>query len=216
MRSPTARYGSPAHPGSEEPSILRYVARTASLALSQRQEIARMLTAATGVHPWPQPLPAAWIGQLDRREPQSYMIFLRAVHWSVCASAHGRQGHNRALSCGNVVSYSANYGPRTRTQTRAARRQNPWSGGIFGVVLMTLEGVPAVKLLLVVGAASTLALAEVAAADGEPRLHPGSRWMAVALRAFLTGRSAMSARVASRSSGMSCAGRRPGPWAAYP
>ena len=52
---------------------LRYVARTVPLALSQRQEIGRMLTAATGVHPWPQPLPAAWIGQLERREPQPYV-----------------------------------------------------------------------------------------------------------------------------------------------
>lgn len=52
---------------------LRYIARTVPLALSQRQEIARLLTAATGVHPWPQPLPAAWIGRLDRREPQPYV-----------------------------------------------------------------------------------------------------------------------------------------------
>ena len=52
---------------------LRYVARTVPLALSQRQEIGRMLTAATGSHPWPQPLPAAWIGQLERREPQPYV-----------------------------------------------------------------------------------------------------------------------------------------------
>ena len=43
------------------------------LALSQRQELGRMLTAAAGAHPWPQPLPAAWIGQLDRREPQPYV-----------------------------------------------------------------------------------------------------------------------------------------------
>ncbi|WP_213006048.1 ATP-dependent DNA ligase [Paractinoplanes toevensis] len=51
---------------------LRYVARTVPLALSQRQEIGRMLTASGGVHQWPQPLPAAWIGQVDRREPQPY------------------------------------------------------------------------------------------------------------------------------------------------
>ncbi|MCM4082265.1 hypothetical protein [Paractinoplanes hotanensis] len=43
------------------------------LALSQRQEIAQLLTTTTGAHPWPQPLPAAWIGQLDRREPQPYV-----------------------------------------------------------------------------------------------------------------------------------------------
>ncbi len=52
---------------------LRYIARTAPLALSQRQEIARALPTATSDHPWPQPLPAAWIGQLDRREPQPYV-----------------------------------------------------------------------------------------------------------------------------------------------
>lgn len=33
-----------------------------------------MLThAAAGAHPWPQPLPTAWIGQLDRHEPQPYV-----------------------------------------------------------------------------------------------------------------------------------------------
>jgi ATP-dependent DNA ligase len=52
---------------------LRYVARTVPLALSQRQEVGRMLTAATGVHPWPQPLPVAWIGQLDRPGPLAYV-----------------------------------------------------------------------------------------------------------------------------------------------
>lgn len=52
---------------------LRYVARTAPLALSQRREVGRMLTAAHGTHPWPHPLPAAWIGQLDRPEPQPYL-----------------------------------------------------------------------------------------------------------------------------------------------
>jgi ATP-dependent DNA ligase len=52
---------------------LRYIARTVPLALSQRQEAGRLLTAATDVHPWPQPLPAAWTGRLDRREPQPYV-----------------------------------------------------------------------------------------------------------------------------------------------
>lgn len=51
---------------------LRYVGRTVPLTLSQRQEAARMLTPADGEHPWPHPLPAAWIGQLDLREPQRY------------------------------------------------------------------------------------------------------------------------------------------------
>ena len=52
---------------------LRYIGRTVPLALSQRQEIGRKLTATIDDHPWPQPLPAAWIGQLDRREPQRYV-----------------------------------------------------------------------------------------------------------------------------------------------
>ncbi|MEV4705469.1 ATP-dependent DNA ligase [Actinoplanes sp. NPDC049316] len=51
---------------------LRYVGRTVPLALSQRQEAGRLLTPAGGSHPWPHPLPAAWIGQLDQREPQPY------------------------------------------------------------------------------------------------------------------------------------------------
>jgi ATP-dependent DNA ligase len=57
----------------DDQNRLRYVARTVPLTLSQRQEIGRMLTAAGGAHPWPQPLPAAWSGQLDRREPKPYV-----------------------------------------------------------------------------------------------------------------------------------------------
>lgn len=52
---------------------LRYIGRTVPLALSQRQDLGRMLTPAPDGHPWPQPLPATWIGQLDRREPQPYV-----------------------------------------------------------------------------------------------------------------------------------------------
>ncbi|GAA3945467.1 hypothetical protein [Actinoplanes auranticolor] len=53
--------------------LLCYVARTVPLTLSQRQEFGRMLAAADDAPPWPQPLPAAWSGQLDRREPQPYV-----------------------------------------------------------------------------------------------------------------------------------------------
>ena len=64
-----------------------------------------------------------------------------------------------ARELGKRGSYSATYGPHeTRTETRTARRQNPCSGGISGVVLMALEGVLTVKLLLIVGAALTQAL----------------------------------------------------------
>ena len=52
---------------------LRYIGHTVALTLSQRQEISRMLTAAGAAPPWPCPLPAAWTGQLDRREPQPYV-----------------------------------------------------------------------------------------------------------------------------------------------
>jgi hypothetical protein len=62
-----------ASPAAGRSRRLRYVARAAPLAPSQRQEIGRTLTAATGVHPLPQPLPPAWIGQLNQREPQPYV-----------------------------------------------------------------------------------------------------------------------------------------------
>lgn len=52
---------------------LRYVARTVSLGMSRRQEVSRLLTAETGDHPWPCPLPATWIGQLDQRDPMPYV-----------------------------------------------------------------------------------------------------------------------------------------------
>ena len=43
------------------------------LTVAQRAEVAAALSVAEGRHPWPQPLPAAWSGQLDRREPQQYV-----------------------------------------------------------------------------------------------------------------------------------------------
>ncbi|OJF14506.1 ATP dependent DNA ligase-like protein [Couchioplanes caeruleus] len=57
----------------DERGQLRYVARTGPLAPTQQQEAAEMLTAAADPHPWPCPLPAAWIGQLDQPEPVRYV-----------------------------------------------------------------------------------------------------------------------------------------------
>jgi hypothetical protein len=56
---------------------LRYVARTVPLTLSQQQETGPMLTAADDAQPRPQPLPAAWSGQLDRPDPQPYVEVTR-------------------------------------------------------------------------------------------------------------------------------------------
>ncbi|SIM87526.1 hypothetical protein [Micromonospora cremea] len=48
------------------------------MAIVQRRELAPLLSPprlprhGIVVHPWPQPLPASWIGQLDRPEPQRY------------------------------------------------------------------------------------------------------------------------------------------------
>jgi hypothetical protein len=76
---------------------LRYVARTVPLALSQRQEIGRMLTAATGAHPWPEPLPAAWNGQLDRPAPQSYVQMTRCWWPRSWSTRHMSEGDTAIL-----------------------------------------------------------------------------------------------------------------------
>lgn len=57
---------------------LRYVAQTHSVAAAQRRELAELLQpiachGPTVRHPWPQPLPASWNGQLDDRQPQPYI-----------------------------------------------------------------------------------------------------------------------------------------------
>ncbi|MGB2571857.1 hypothetical protein ACPFP2_25895 [Micromonospora citrea] len=59
---------------------LRYTGRTRPLTVSQRHELAAMLSPVgpaprrrSVVHPWPQPLPASWTGQLDRPEPLPYV-----------------------------------------------------------------------------------------------------------------------------------------------
>ncbi|MER7455643.1 hypothetical protein [Micromonospora sp. NPDC126480] len=58
---------------------LRYSGRTHPLNPQLRAELAAMLSPVQVlprrgalVHPWPQPLPASWSGQLDRPEPLPY------------------------------------------------------------------------------------------------------------------------------------------------
>ncbi|GIM92421.1 hypothetical protein Ato02nite_042140 [Paractinoplanes toevensis] len=74
---------------------LRYIGRTAQLTLSQQQEAGQMLTAATGDHPWPQPLPAAWIGQPERREPQPYLQVAPLLIAEIVADQAYDRGRNR-------------------------------------------------------------------------------------------------------------------------
>ncbi|MET7752377.1 ATP-dependent DNA ligase [Micromonospora sp. NPDC005367] len=60
---------------------LRYTGRTHSLGAEQRAELGGMLSplrplqrrGGTVVHPWPEPLPASWSGQLDRPESLPYV-----------------------------------------------------------------------------------------------------------------------------------------------
>lgn len=57
---------------------LRYTGRTHPLSAPQRRELALLLAppgqgrSRGGGHPWPQPLPPAWSGQLDKPEPLPY------------------------------------------------------------------------------------------------------------------------------------------------
>ncbi|GHJ52989.1 hypothetical protein Nm8I071_22960 [Nonomuraea sp. TT08I-71] len=58
---------------------LRYTGRSHPLTTGQATELAALLTPprlprpSTVAHPWPQPLPASWSGQLDRPEPLPYV-----------------------------------------------------------------------------------------------------------------------------------------------
>lgn len=58
---------------------LRYTGRTHPLSAVQRPILAGLLApfghgrSRGAVHPWPQPLPASWSGQLDRPEPLRYV-----------------------------------------------------------------------------------------------------------------------------------------------
>nr|WP_296064227.1 ATP-dependent DNA ligase [uncultured Actinoplanes sp.] len=54
---------------------LRYVGRTGALTVPQRRDVTPLLRRAGSVRsqPWPQPLPAAWLGQFQRSEPLAYV-----------------------------------------------------------------------------------------------------------------------------------------------
>jgi ATP-dependent DNA ligase len=54
---------------------LRYIGRTGSLTVAQRHEIteAAVPVEPGAGHPWPQPLPPEWSGQLDNRQPVEYL-----------------------------------------------------------------------------------------------------------------------------------------------
>jgi ATP-dependent DNA ligase len=58
---------------------LRYTGRSHPLTSNQRAALAELLSPprmprrGTVAHPWPEPLPASWSGQLDRPEPLSYV-----------------------------------------------------------------------------------------------------------------------------------------------
>ncbi|RZU76147.1 ATP dependent DNA ligase-like protein [Micromonospora kangleipakensis] len=57
---------------------LRYTGRSHPLTLDQRAALAELLSPPRiprhgTAHPWPQPLPASWTGQLDRPEPLPYV-----------------------------------------------------------------------------------------------------------------------------------------------
>ncbi|TDB69422.1 ATP-dependent DNA ligase [Micromonospora sp. KC721] len=66
---------------------LRYTGRTHPLRAPQRRELATLLSplqpaqhpGGPVTHPWPQPLPASWSGQLDRPEPLRYIQVQPAV-----------------------------------------------------------------------------------------------------------------------------------------
>ncbi|MBM0237812.1 ATP-dependent DNA ligase [Micromonospora sp. ATA32] len=68
----------------DEHGRLRYTGRTHSLRPAQRGELVNLLspypTAPSGpAHPWPQPLPASWTGQLDRPQPLPYTPVIPAI-----------------------------------------------------------------------------------------------------------------------------------------
>jgi ATP dependent DNA ligase domain len=52
---------------------LRFVGHTGVLTVPQRREVAELATPDDGEHPWPLPLPAAWLGHFDRPRPLPYV-----------------------------------------------------------------------------------------------------------------------------------------------
>ncbi|WNM40149.1 ATP-dependent DNA ligase [Micromonospora halotolerans] len=81
----------------DERGRLRYLGRTHPLRRQQRRELAGLLqpTAAPG-HPWPQPLPGGWTGQLNPAPPLPYTPVRQDLVVEVEADTayeHGRWRH---------------------------------------------------------------------------------------------------------------------------
>ncbi|SIM72370.1 ATP-dependent DNA ligase [Micromonospora cremea] len=83
---------------------LRYTGRTHPLTSAQREQLAGMLSLlhpqqhrlAAAVHPWPEPLPASWSGQLEGPEPLRYVQVEPTVVAEIDADVafeHGRWRH---------------------------------------------------------------------------------------------------------------------------
>ncbi|WP_233197113.1 ATP-dependent DNA ligase [Verrucosispora sp. ts21] len=81
---------------------LRYTGRSHPLTLDQRAALAELLSPprmprpGSVAHPWPQPLPASWSGQLDRPEPLPYAQVEPTVVAEIDADVafeHGRWRH---------------------------------------------------------------------------------------------------------------------------
>ncbi|RAN98245.1 DNA ligase (ATP) [Micromonospora noduli] len=83
---------------------LRYTGRTHPLTDAQREQLGGMLSplnplqhrTAAMVHPWPEPLPASWSGQLERPEPLRYVQVEPTVVAEIDADVafeHGRWRH---------------------------------------------------------------------------------------------------------------------------
>ncbi|GGJ89709.1 ATP-dependent DNA ligase [Pilimelia anulata] len=81
---------------------LHYVGRTGPLTDAHRGELRAVLTRAGPArgggtdHPWPQPLPATWTGQLDRAQPLTYVQVQPTVVAEVAVDAayeHRRWRH---------------------------------------------------------------------------------------------------------------------------
>lgn len=83
---------------------LKYTGRSHPLTGAQREELAGVLSplhplqhrCAAPVHPWPEPLPASWSGQLERPEPLRYMQVEPTVVAEIDAGVafeHGRWRH---------------------------------------------------------------------------------------------------------------------------
>ncbi|WP_233513393.1 ATP-dependent DNA ligase [Micromonospora craterilacus] len=80
---------------------LRYVGRTVPLSTAQRRELGALLPVIAWRgphqrHPWPQPLPAGWLGQFNRPPPIDYIAVEPVMVVEVSADIaweHGRWRH---------------------------------------------------------------------------------------------------------------------------